>query len=161
MTTWWTSLTTRERILIMIAAALIFGLGGYQFVARPVLAGEARAVSAYRSILADKVKFDENLNAVRSADEQQEAPVAGDTSVSLELIISQSSAARGLDILRLQPAQSGGRVAFFDGADPGILMLWLADLEQRNGLSVVRLNVTKPTEDERLRGSVELARVGG
>lgn len=161
MTTWWTSLTTRERILIMIAAALIFGLGGYQFVAKPVLEGEARAISAYRSILADKVRFDENLNAVRSADEKQAAPVAGTTSVSLELIISQSSAARGLDILRLQPAQSGGRVAFFDAADPGTLMLWLADLEQRNGLSVVRLNVTKRSEDERLRGSVELARVSG
>ena len=159
MREWWHGLTGRERMMILIAGGLTAILVVYFLMFVPLRDAHNNAEREYRRM---SLEAQQVFQGIAQLESQVAAVPSGveTTNESLELLLSRTATAAGLQIVRLQPSGSNQTTVWFDTANAQTLMLWLTELEGRFGLSVQRAELRKRSENNTLRGSVLLQREG-
>lgn len=157
MMNWWNGLSGRERGMMYLAGGLSALFGIYFLILQPLAAAKEDAQRDYRRMSADAQQVFAGLAQLEVRSEAANGDVQGGNE-SLELLLSRTSSARGLQIIRLQPSGEGELTVWFDTANPQTLMTWLTELEQRYGAEVRKTDFRKSNQNTGLRGNVEVFR---
>ncbi|UUE46324.1 type II secretion system protein GspM [Pectobacterium aroidearum] len=149
----WQAMSQRERQLMVVCAAVLLLCLVYYAIFQPWLLREdqwERTIS----------REQQTVNWM-----QKQAPlipqgnqVQGDNSqrdVSLPILISQSTKRYGLTVVRLQPQGNQASVTLAQ-SDFTSLLRWLSELEQKNGVKVLSLDVNAV---EQSPGMVDVTRL--
>ena len=160
MKEWWSGLTGRERGMIYIAGGLSLLIGMYALVYLPLVQSKARAEREFQRMSLEAQQVFEGLALLQRID-LPERPMTATSAESLELLLSRTAAANGLQIVRLQPSGTQQLTVWFDQANPQVLMSWLTNLEMEQGVRVSRTELRKRDDQPSLRGSVQLGREAG
>lgn len=156
MSEWWTGLSARERVLLLIAACLAAIIGIHQLIYTPLVEEKNQAKRAWQRELANTRETLAGLNRLTQSNApQQQGPVTTD---SLELVLSRSASDRGLDIIRIDSPSDTQKIVWFDRAAPALIAPWLYRLEAEFGLTVVSVDLRPQTGEKVLRGSVTVRR---
>ena len=157
MRTWWKGLNARERLLVYLAALLFMTVGLYQFIFGPVRASRSSAETEYIQMVGDVHDTLQGIDQLQQTKTQKKSanPVSSE---SLELLLSRSASARGLQIVRLQPSGPGQLTVWFENALPQNLMVWIYERQQRDGVYVTKADLRQLDESKNVRGNVEFSR---
>ncbi|MEQ9942901.1 type II secretion system protein M [Pectobacterium aroidearum] len=149
----WQAMSQRERQLMVVCAAVLLLCVVYYAIVQPWLLREdqwERTIS----------REQQTVNWM-----QKQAPLIpqgnqaqGDNSqrdVSLPILISQSTKRYGLTVVRLQPQGNQASVTLAQ-SDFTSLLRWLSELEQKNGVKVLSLDVNAV---EQSPGMVDVTRL--
>ncbi|MEQ9906070.1 type II secretion system protein M [Pectobacterium aroidearum] len=149
----WQAMSQRERQLMVVCAAVLLLCLVYYAIFQPWLLREdqwERTIS----------REQQTVNWM-----QKQAPLIpqgnqaqGDNSqrdVSLQILISQSTKRYGLTVVRLQPQGNQASVTLAQ-SDFTSLLRWLSELEQKNGVKVMSLDVNAV---EQSPGMVDVTRL--
>lgn len=143
MSAWWSSLSVRERALLMVAGALIglvvYFLGLYRPLSAAAEASERRALAAIREAGAIEASASRLAAAPAPA-----APVA--TGGSLRADASNLAAEAGLKIARMQPEGDRALTIVLERAPANLALGWIARLETERGIVVERLTIEQDSE---------------
>lgn len=124
---WFGTLSLRERIMIWIAGSLativivIFG------IALPLWGAIDAKQQEYVAALERRARVEARISNITDAP----APVSTDSSVSLQLLISQSAAEAGFALDRANPAADDSVDIAMANARPKALMAWLNEWEAK------------------------------
>ncbi len=155
MMNWWNEREPREQALIAVAALLALLLTLFQFLFVPLMKAHERAGGELQRMMALHAGVEQGVMQLQARPSAAvPSAVNADTGESLELTLSRSAEASGLQISRLQPGSDGSLTLWFDDADPLVTFGWLAGLEDRNGLVVIRSSLARVEAGTSLRGSV-------
>lgn len=157
MMNWWNGLSPRERGMIFLAGALTLLFGVYFLIMQPLANAREEAERDYRRMSAEAAQLYSGLAQLQGRQSGGVGEIQGQNE-SLELLLSRSSSARGLQIVRLQPSGQGELTVWFDSANPQTLMSWLTELEQRYAIGVRKADLRKSNQGVGLRGNVQVFR---
>lgn len=123
---WYSGLSSREKVLVGIAAALfalVFTIYGVYF---PLTSAITEKRLAYREALERRVSIEAMVdNAAQN--QPKAAAIISDT--SLETLINQSAAEAGFTLEKVDASGSDRTVITITQARPSALLKWLAELE--------------------------------
>lgn len=156
MTEWWSGLSARERMMILVAGLLALIIGSYQLLYVPLSDGKAKAERAYMRQALETQQTLEGLARLREA--ETPGKTVRVSTESLELLLSRSATNRGLDIIRIDSAGDNEKTVWFDQAAPGLVAPWVYELESQQGLTVTALDLRKQSDANALRGSITFRR---
>lgn len=156
MKDWWTQLSAREQIMIGAAVILAFFVLIYQFGFKPLSGAHEQAVRGLERQLAESQIVQNGL--IRLQQLATQSKQVQTSSESLELMLSRTSSAVGLEIVRLQPAEGDGLLVWFDKAEPRTVNRWMHNLETTSGLSVIAMDLRRRPDEPVLRGSITFRR---
>ncbi|PWC22930.1 type II secretion system protein M [Brenneria roseae subsp. roseae] len=149
----WRALSQREqRLLLACAGALLLFLA-YSALWQPWQTREHQwqlAISREQQT----VNWMQKQAAMLPPDGQTQGSVQR-RDISLPILVSQSAGRYGLTVVRLQPQGSQVSVAL-TRSDFNVLIRWLNELEQKNGIKVLALDVAAV---EQRPGNVEITRL--
>ena len=157
MMNWWSGLSGREKSMIMISGLLSLALAFYVFVFMPLREAQGAAQREYSRMSRDAGDVLDGLAELQTIVPENRPAIAGQGQ-SLELLLSQTASARGLEIERLQPSGNGELTVWFEAAEPTTLMAWITDLDRLYGVSAYSADLGKANSSNVLRGNVRLAR---
>ncbi|MFD1766649.1 type II secretion system protein GspM [Sphingorhabdus buctiana] len=123
---WYTGLSSREKVLVGIAAALfalVFTIYGVYF---PLTSAITEKRLAYREALERRVSI-EAMADNAAQNQPKAAAIIFDT--SLETLINQSAAEAGFTLEKVDASGSDRAVITITQARPPALLKWLAELE--------------------------------
>jgi len=132
------TLSAREKFLLMAVLPLVLLATGYRFIWQPVQAArlQARAeISAYRLVI--------DTAALAQRGEIPAVRPVNDTPIATR--ITQSAEAAGLPLRRIEPDGGGIRVTL-DDTPFATVLTWLADLEIANDVTVRALEIDRRPE---------------
>jgi type II secretory pathway component PulM len=147
--TWWRARTPRERVLLQVAAALLFA------VALPLAANQQ--ASAYRArAIADRVAAQELVRQVEALATTVDvtnltSPIQG-TPQEVAQTIAQSL---GLAILVVEPVNDNKIRIRFAPANPLALMRWIEQIT-RNGITISASSMTRQGDTELVEGQFDV-----
>lgn len=154
------SLAPRERVLILIAAALAAVALLVFLGIRPLVLGQRKALedlAGQRAVLADIERVAARFG-VRPGGESPAGTAAG--TGSLVVLVDRSTRAAGLGayLKRNEPeGNTGIRLRFEDVPFDGLIS-WLADLQATQGVGVVAATADPGQEPGRVTANIQLAR---
>lgn len=157
MRNWWNGLNAREHILLLIAGGLTLVICLYQFVFVPLKSSREAAESRYIRMVGDVRETLQGIDQLKQMQDLSQT-AANPSSESLELLLSRSASARGLEIVRLQPSGPGELTVWFENAPPQVLMNWIFERQQADGVHVKKADLRKRDDESGLRGNVEFTR---
>ncbi|MGI8489974.1 type II secretion system protein M [Pectobacterium sp. S5] len=134
----WQAMSPRERQLMVVCAAVLLLCLVYYAILQPWQEREdlwERTISREQQTVSWMQKQASLIPQGNQAE--------GDNSqrdVSLPILISQSTKRYGLSVVRLQPQGSQASVTL-GKSDFNSLLRWLGELEQKNGVKVISLDV--------------------
>lgn len=136
---WWRDRSSRERVLLLVMAALLAATIAWLAVLRPLAVARGAAADRLATLETALGEVQAMTLAIRAA-EARARPAS--TVPVIERIASRASEA-GLTAERLA-ADSDGRVTVrVPAVKPAILLRWVADIEARDGIIVDRLAITR------------------
>ncbi|MEQ9883697.1 type II secretion system protein M [Pectobacterium brasiliense] len=149
----WQAMSPRERQLMVVCAVLLLLCLVYYAILQP---WQAREDLWERTISREQQTVNWMQKQASSIPQGNQAQ--GDNSqrdVSLPILISQSTKRYGLSVVRLQPQGSQASV-MLGQSDFNSLLRWLGELEQKNGVKVMSLDVNAV---EQSPGMVDVTRL--
>nr|WP_113865039.1 type II secretion system protein M [Brenneria salicis]NMN91007.1 general secretion pathway protein M [Brenneria salicis ATCC 15712 = DSM 30166]RBP66501.1 general secretion pathway protein M [Brenneria salicis ATCC 15712 = DSM 30166]RLM32047.1 type II secretion protein M [Brenneria salicis ATCC 15712 = DSM 30166] len=149
----WRAMNPRERQLLLVCAGMLLLCLGYYAIWQPWQNREhqwQRIISREQQTVEWIQKQAVNL----PGDGQAQEDVQG-RDISLPILVSQSTGRYGLTVVRLQPQGSQIMVAL-ERSDFNTLIRWLSELEQKNGVRVLALDVAAVDQSP---GSVDITRL--
>lgn len=149
---WWESRTPRERVLLLIMAALIAAMGFWFAVVAPLRNAEAAAEERYARAVTRLMSVSATTEEVAAL---QAVRSSGASSQALAQVVVQTALANGVALSRQTPAP-GGLAVTIETADPGSAFRWIASLQRDHGVSVSIL-VLGRNPDRSLRLQVKFA----
>ena len=127
--------TPRERLLLAVAAMVAVIAGGYAFVWAPVM--------AYRDGVENRLaQLDRMISELASAPADVAASAAVRSDQPPAVTVTETAAAAGLILRRLDPDGDSVRLALED-ADFANVLLWIETLERDHGLRAVEVEMTR------------------
>lgn len=152
---YWTGLSRREQILLMVAGGLAALLLAWLIV-RPVAAWQADLRQSHREAVEREGRIAAKADLL-SATAQRSQGAAQDAGGALDVWLAGSASEMGLSLSRQEArGPDGARIAIAAAKAPAV-MKWLADLE-RQGLVLDQLTLT-PQVDGSLALGVDVRRV--
>jgi general secretion pathway protein M len=134
---WWEALSLRERRLVGAMLIILGGMILWLGIWRPVQNG----LESSRTRYGEAVDTNASVRARMALLKGRPAPKGGAATGSMDQIVVQSAGELGLTLDR-NTAQGQGRLSVSIGAArSGVLLSWLAALEER-GISVETLSMT-------------------
>lgn len=134
----WQAMSQRERQLMVVCAAVLLLCLVYYAIFQP---WQLREEQWERTISREQQTV--NWMQKQASSIPQGNQVQGENSqrdVSLPILISQSTKRYGLTVVRLQPQGNQASVTLAQ-SDFNSLLRWLSELEQKNGVKVLSLDV--------------------
>ncbi len=154
MRAYWSSLTTREQLLITVAGVLAGLVILYFLVLRPLQTYEAdseRALLAAQNTLRTVQQRVGQLKATENAAANE---VSGGEAVSLRVAVSQAARSSGVSISRLQPSEDGTLTVWVDSTESTTLFTWLQTLAASQGVGPSNVLLQKNSGGDGLRVQV-------
>ncbi|GGB58184.1 MULTISPECIES: type II secretion system protein GspM [Henriciella] len=160
MTSWWESLSVREKALISAAGLLTVLLIGWYGLVSPVSSARD-AARLDRQAAAEELSRIERLTASIRARPNANAAVAVSTGAVLsadafKTEVTRQAQSAGLAIARLQGGDSGRFSLVFEQADPRQLFYWMSTVEMQLGGRIEKMSVDQ-AGNGRVRATVELS----
>ena len=158
MSTWWSEMAPRERLLIMVAGALTLIVVGWQFVLVPSL--NARAEAQVRLDTADRTlsRIQESyiLKRAQGAAAPSNARPRPANIDDFKAGVTAAASDMGLAIARLQGNDTNSVRLIFEDVDPRMVFVWLEDVQASYSGQVTRFNMEQ-AGNGLVRGNVDLA----
>ena len=139
MMIWWNDRTGREQTLILAVGVLALLLVLFQLAVKPLWAYRAAAEAAQvaaTSTLADVEAAAQEIHTL-----SREAPDRKPG--SLQTVVGVTASEHGLSLSRFQPMETGSLDVWLEAASTKALFTWIADLQDRHGISVVRASLQR------------------
>ena len=131
-TGWWSERSLREQVLVGGLAALAMAAILLLAVVRPLQAERARAAAEIRTYDMLAMRLKTAGPAIKGA--KRKGPPAG--------IVSETAAASGLTVQRVEPEGGRLRVVFADASFDAVLR-WVAELEQSSTLRISEAQIER------------------
>lgn len=150
---WFVALEANERTLVTALAAFVAAALLYVIVWQPLADWSHRADAQYQHQMAllDWMRLKEK--EARAAGQRNEgAPESG----SLLTLVANSAARSGVQLLRYQPEGSGGVSVVLQNQPFNTLITWLADLEQRDHVTVKQISIDEQSEPGLVNARINL-----
>ena len=159
MREWFEQLAPRERMLVMIAGALLVVTLIVSLAIRPIINQSKRGhdlVEDKRELLAELREVAARLGP-QSGSAQSNAP---SSTQSLVLVIDQTTRSSGLAqyLKRNQPDGASSIRLRFENVPFDTLITWLNDLQRQQGMSVTSANIDVASEPGRVNCNLTLDR---
>ncbi|MEH6564824.1 MAG: type II secretion system protein M [Halopseudomonas sp.] len=139
MKSWWAGLAPRERVILLGGSAFLLVLAVWVGIWEPLIAGRAELRQEVRTLSAERLWMEQVVDDVRRRARVQQGSSTGAGGSVLTLVeVSANAAGLKSALSRVQPEGEGARLSF-DQVGMDALLVWLADLEQRQGLRVAQL----------------------
>lgn len=152
MQEYWSSLTSREKTLIMVAGGLSIVVLLYLAVFKPLVSYQAESAARFKAAqqLHQQIV---NGASVIAAHQGDGAAVTASNSRSQPLRVSVATAARatGVAISRLQPAENGALTVWVESVAAGELYRWMTHMAEENGITPTKVLAQKSSSAGRLR----------
>ncbi len=160
MKAWWISLQTRERMILVIAAAIISIALVYLVLIEPIL--------EQRTALNNQVKAQYKTLVWMQRTSQQVQQLKADTTLSKPansgqslLALVESSAKRSKirkPIQRMEPEGQSGAKLWLEDADFDSLIRWVGALERNQNVVVTRATISRGNSPGRVDSRLSLQR---
>lgn len=140
--TWFQALSSREKVLIAMVAPLAVIALAFQFVWTPLSLSQTQyidQISAYRLV------SDTAALAKQSTTQAAPAQVSTDASEPIANRITRSAEAAEISLRRIEPDNGGIRVTLGD-TPFSQLILWLADMEDGQSITVSAIEIDRRPE---------------
>lgn len=162
MNDWFAQLETRQRVLVISAAALLVFALIFILGVRPMLNSTERS----QRLVADKEALLAELSqaAERLGPQTGSAPTSGTSNQrSLVVLIDQTTRNHGLsgNLKRNQPDGSDSIRLRLENAPFDALVQWLGELQNRHGLSAASANIDVAQAPGRVNCNLVLSRLTG
>ena len=159
MSSWWETLSLREKTLIGCAGAMLALIVVWYGIISPLLTARGDARSAHGQAAENLAQL-ERLAAADRARTPAATGIAVSTGANLnadafKAEVTRAAQSSGLSISRLQGGQQGRFSLVFEQADPRLLFYWINEVESRLGGEVSRLSVDQ-TGEGRVRATIEV-----
>lgn len=141
---WWTSLSTRERWLVGVAAALAVPIIGWFLIALPLQSALSSTREAHGMAVDRHAAVLARVEALAALEGRGSAGPANATA-SLDLSITQSAAEQGFTLSRNEAQGTNGVIIAIANARAPALLRWLGDLEAA-GITAADLSL-RPNAD--------------
>lgn len=155
MSSYWTSLSGRERALVIVAGLLLAGLLLILGIVRPLIAyseeSDAALAAATRTYQVVASAVEEARHLGEGAGEPAQALEAGQ---SARVVISVSARGAGVVISRIQPTEAGALTMWMDNVGSQALFGWLTQLEEDHAIVPDLVSVQR-TGNGSLRAQVQ------
>lgn len=155
MTGWWMTRTSREKVLVGLAAAILSGALFYQLLLVPASAHKAAAMVDQERALQTLARLD-RIERLRAEGAAIRPAAAGTDMDALRRTAVASAADSGLTVTDSRLAAPGTFQIDLSRADPTAFFAWLSGLETAQGLSVLASSLTA-VEDGRVNATVEFS----
>lgn len=149
---WWRDRSPREQVLLGVMAGLLAIVVLWLGILRPLAAAGDRATTRHATAVTALGEVRSLSGAIRAAEARRRP--ASDTPM-LERVRSSASAA-GLTINSLESTGAGQASIRIIAIKPVPLLLWIADLERRDGITTVTL-ATNRNADQTLAATLTLS----
>lgn len=134
---YWNNLDARERLLLLVAGALIVVLAIFFLGVRPVLSAKTKAETAQSTALRDLEILQTNLPKLSGA-----SAVAGTQPLDRNSVI-QSVQINNLELSRIQPENNGALKLWFDEATTPQLYKFISDVTGTYAATVSSVQITR------------------
>lgn len=150
MNAWWSSLASRERVILIAGMLVLAVLLVWLAIVEPLADGRASLSNEVAGLSADHEWMQQVAPEVRRRASSQAGTgtgTAGAGNGSVLTLVEVSANASGMRsaMTRVQPEGQGARL-WFDSVSFDALMSWLAELETRQNLNVSQLAVDAGAE---------------
>lgn len=125
---WFAALTKREKLLVAIGALLAALVLAVYAIILPTLAAIDRARSEHDTALERRGRIVATVEAASGVGSPRKAPQAAD----ITLVITQSAAEKGFEVVKSANATPGQISIRIDQARAPALLSWLTELEDQN-----------------------------
>lgn len=141
---WYTSLQSRERLLVLITSAAMAITLFYLLIWEPVYQGleqQQQKYNSQRSVLAWMKTASSEANALKRSGVRP----ANNSNQPVSLILEQSAASTGLqkNIGKLESSGKEGARIKLDAASFDQMLIWLNTLQQRHGVNITSANIER------------------
>ena len=137
---WWGGRSRREQMLVALMGLSLAGFLLWFGLVSP-LASAAEAAEARRAqAVQDKLAVDRTLAAIARLGPAAARPIS---SRPLGALVSETAAAAGVELARVEADPAGGVRVAVAGASPTVLFPWLATLQREHGVAPRHLTVLK------------------
>ena len=157
MKTWFTRLTQREQMSLLVMGIALFVYLLYMLVWSPLDDRRDRLQQQNRGVAESLQRVDAMVSEVILLRDSDARPGARRNLTSL---INQSTARRDLPVSRLQPNSRGEIQVRLESAAFDDMLAWLHELEHREGLLVREVSVTQSGAAGRVNATVRIAQAG-
>ena len=161
MTSYWQTLTQREKLLVSSAGILVLVTAVYMLVARPLAAYHAESERAYSNALSQYQAVRSYADQLAAAGDQAMARPADQQRVSLRVAVSSSARAADVEISRLQPSEDGALTIWAEQVQAQKLFLWLDTLAKTHGIGPQNILIQKTSTPGALRVQLQFSGVSG
>ncbi|MEJ6654387.1 MAG: type II secretion system protein M [Pseudomonas sp.] len=158
MNAWWAGLAPRERAVLIGGALLLSILVLWLLIWEPLAQKREQQRADISALTADLTWMQQVAGQVKRQGAQQSSRsggVAAGGSVLTLVEVSASAAGIRESMERVQPEGQGARV-WFNEMSFDVLLVWLAELEQRHGLQVSQLAVDAGTAPGQVSARVKV-----
>ena len=162
MNDWFLQLDTRQRFLLMSAAALLVFALIFIFGMRPLMSSSQRN----QELIADKeaLLMELNQTAERLGPQSVGAATSNNSGQqSLVVLVDQTTRSHGLsgNLKRNQPDGANSIRLRLENAPFDTLVEWLGELQNRHGLSAASANIDAAQSPGRVNCNLVLSRLAG
>lgn len=131
---WWTGLTTRERVLVGIAGALAAGVMLW-LATFGVAAALSNARTAHGEAVDRAAAISARVDAIAALEAAGRRTPANASNATLDLLVAQSAAERGLTLARNEPQGGGTTIIAVPTIRATDALVWLGALEETGVLA--------------------------
>ena len=157
MKAWFTQLTQREQLSLLVMGLAVFIYLLYTLVWSPLDERRDRLQQQNQGVAQSLQRVDTMVSEVMMLRDSDARPGQRRNLTSL---INQSTARRELQVSRLQPNSRGEIQVRLESAPFDDVLAWLHELEYREGLLVREVSVTQSGAVGRVNATVRVAQAG-
>jgi len=159
MMRWWNERTARERVMIGLGAGVLAAMVLFQGVLKPLWAVRASAAQSHAAAMAylsDVEAAARSARALKSAAKARSPLIDGGVRATAAVAAQEA----GLAVSRLQPLNDGAVEFWLEDASAPQVFGWLAALNEKYGVVVVKADLRRSGADGRVRANVALSAAG-
>jgi general secretion pathway protein M len=139
---WWRARSRRERMLLAILAALFVLVLAWLLVVRPLGDRLSEARERHGAAVVALAEAKDRAEAIGRIERERRPALAG----SIDQDVTQSAAAAGFQLSRIEPDGPNRVTLAIEAARPQALFAWVSEMETARGLVVERLNATSNSD---------------
>ena len=160
MRVWWDNLAERERRMVLLSGMVLLLTAVFLFLVEPALERREALRGQLQDLVNERAWMEAQAPAVRARAQagvttgRAAAGRSGGSPLGI-VDVSARSAGLGSALRRVRPQDSAVE-AELEGAPFTDLMRWLATLEDRHGLRIVRLSIDRGSEPGRVNAQLRV-----
>ena len=158
MIEWFNNLAARERLYVIIGSFVVIATLYFLLIFEPLLKGKQHAQEQHAATVELYSFMQQSMLEVQRLQQQisaQHTKVAADKLLGL---VDQGLRSAGIDkdLKSIKPESAGGVRLRFDSVNFDVLIKWLTEFHNRNGVNIVTFTITETTQPGLVKASLLL-----